>query len=251
MPRGPRRLSDSGYYHVVVKGDGGQIIFESDADRRYYLRLLEECIDESLVDVHAYCLMSNHVHLVLEDHNRMLSSFVKHLSERYAMYFSKKTGRVGHVFQGRFWSEPIESDEYFLSAVRYVHKNPEVAGICAAREYQWSSFAAHMGQKSFVCRRLVNSLIGGPDRFAAFIEGEAPKAIPYSGSKLRGHLGPDEIARVAIMTIGEDILHGLKAMDTRNRLPYLRKLALAGFSCGEIARVTGIGKSSVHRMLSE
>ena len=138
MPHTARRKSESGYYHVVSKAIADQIIFESDVDRRYYLKLLEEARADVACEVLAYCLMSNHVHLVVKDTFGSLSAMMKHVDERYGTYVADKTFRSGGIFKKPFWSEPINTDEHLLCAVRYVHANPAAAGICAASAYEWS-----------------------------------------------------------------------------------------------------------------
>lgn len=132
--RAARRESESGYYHVVARGNGKQIIFESNDDRATFVRMLGESSSAAGVKIIAWCLMENHVHMVLEDADGRMSEAMRMLLSRYARYFNERTGHVGHVFQERFFSEPIEGDRYLLAAVRYVHLNPERAGVCPAGE---------------------------------------------------------------------------------------------------------------------
>ena len=148
MPKAARVKSASGYYHVVPKGIADQLIFENDLDRNMYLELLRKAKVETGVKLHAYCLMSNHVHLVVEDEHDKLSEFMKYVTERYAMYYAQQIGRTGGIFRKPFWSEPIESDEYLLCAVRYVHANPAAAGICPASQYEWSSAKDYLGMET-------------------------------------------------------------------------------------------------------
>ena len=131
MPRVARTKSASGIYHVVMRGVGRQLIFEDDDDRRALLEKLGKLSDEGCLTVYAWCLMSNHFHLLIKEGCEPIASAMKRLGVSYAMRFNLKTGRVGHVFQDRFSSEPVESDEYFLTVVRYIHNNPQKAGMCA------------------------------------------------------------------------------------------------------------------------
>ena len=249
MPHTPRKKSETGFYHVVTKGDGGQIIFESDTDRRRFLELLEKAADEHAIEVHAYCLMSNHVHLLIQDKRDSMSAFMKQLSESYAMYYRKVTGRVGHVFQGRYWSEPVDTDEYFLAALRYIHANPEPAGICAARDYPWSSYSSYLGRKSFVQTKLALDLLGSPNAFEAFHLTGGSYATPFPKSALSRHLSYDELQRVAANLLGRDTLNSLKQMKPADREAYFELLAQSGFTDTQIARITGIGQASIHRSL--
>lgn len=95
MPRQARQSSETGYFHVIVRGNGKQILFEDSSDFRYYLSLLERCSSETSVAVCAYCLMENHVHLLLHDTGTDLSLFMKKLGVSYSIYFNKKYERNG------------------------------------------------------------------------------------------------------------------------------------------------------------
>ena len=261
MSHASRKKSESGFYHVVVKGDGGQIIFESNSDRRRFLGLLRTAIEECSVELHAYCLMDNHVHLLLRDTDDKLSICMKMLNESYAQYFSKVTGRVGHVFQGRFWSEPVLSDDHFLAAVRYIHANPETACMCEAKDYPWSSFGSYARcakggtancsilDVPTVETSLALSLLDGVEAFERFSQSGSELARPFPGSKLSKHLSSDELASVALNVLGRNVLNGLRTMGPLDRAPYLVKLSQAGFTNCEIARITGLGRSTISRTM--
>ena len=140
MPRAPRVIAESGFYHVILRGNGRQLIFEDNADRRVFLDLLARRAADAGISILAWCLMENHVHLVLEDPTQSLSEMMQRLSGDYAQRFNRRTGHVGRVFENRFKSSAIDSEAYLLQAVRYVHDNPDKAGICPAHEYPWSSY---------------------------------------------------------------------------------------------------------------
>lgn len=264
MPHVQRKRGENGFYHVVTKGDGGQIIFENNADRKRYLEILDEAATEYKVKLYAYCLMGNHTHLLIEDLESELSAFMKELDETYARCFAQATGRVGHVFQGRFWSEPIEDERRFLAVLRYIHANPEVARICKAKDYPWSSYHlyARNAEYSAQQRRLVAcadappvetelalSILGGVEAFERLSESGASFARPFSGSKLSKHLSPDELTNVALNLLGRDAMNEIRTLEPVERTPYLMQLEQSGFTIGEIARITGIGRSSVSRTL--
>ncbi len=113
MPRRARSMSASNYMHVIVRGNGKQLLFEDTNDYRYYLRKLEfYCMDTEVL-VCAYCLMDNHVHLLVKGELKSISLLMKKLGVSYSWYYNKKYDRVGHLFQDRFKSEPIEDEAYF------------------------------------------------------------------------------------------------------------------------------------------
>ena len=252
MTHTARERGESGYYHVVIKGDGGQIIFEDNRDRTCFLKLLALALEAFAVEVHAYCLMDNHVHLLVKDSDGELSAFMKQLNENYAQCFARKTGRVGHVFQGRFWSEPIETESHFLATLRYIHANPEPARICPHEEYIWSSYQTYLGNNRNavpICTELALTLLGGIQGFVHFGKSGNTLAKPFPGSRLGCHLSSDEQAEVALALLGRDVISNLKAMSPAMRLPHLKALAKAGFTDTEIARITGLGQASVFRAL--
>ena len=265
MPHVQRKRGENGFYHVVTKGDGGQVIFENNADRARYLEILDEATTESKVRLYAYCLMGNHTHLLIEDLENELSTFMKELDETYARYFAKTTGRVGHVFQGRFWSEPIDAERHFLAVLRYIHANPEVARICKAQDYPWSSYhlyarnaetSTHHGKLGAyadappVETELALSILGSVEAFERLSESGACFSRPFTGSKLSRHLSPDELANVALNLLGRDAMNEIRTLEPAERVPYLALLKQADFTIGEIARITGIGQSSVSRALN-
>lgn len=250
MPHTQRKLGESGFYHIVAKGDGAQIIFESDKDRIRYLDTLEQAVHEHGIRLHAYCLMDNHVHLLAQDEKREISAFMKQLSETYAMYSAKVTGRVGRVFQRPFWSEPIETDSHFLCTIRYIHANPESAGICKTQDYPWSSYRAHLSESSFVEVGFARAMLGDVRRFEAFSTSGGCYAKPFKGSKLRRHHSHDELVNIAITLIGRETLNGMKALSPSARQPLIALLREHGFSGSEIARITGLGDNAVRRCLT-
>ena len=150
MPRTARPIATSGIYHIMLRGINRQDIFTDDTDRQRFLQLLEQLpqdytpIGERLPDtctLYAYCLMSNHVHLLYRQGTEEVDQSMKRLEVSYAQYFNKKYGRTGHFFQDRFKSEPCEDFSYFLTLLRYIHQNPIKAGITHfAEEYPWSSW---------------------------------------------------------------------------------------------------------------
>lgn len=145
MTRTAREISEYGFYHVVQKGCGGQLIFEDEDDRLYLIRLIASKCQKFKVDVIAWCLMDNHIHLLLDDEHAHLSDCMHSITTAYAMYFNSKTGRKGPLFQDRFKSVPILDDDQLLNCVRYIHDNPAKARIDTASLYRWSSFSEYMG----------------------------------------------------------------------------------------------------------
>ena len=120
MARKPRKKSESQIYHIILRGNNRQDIFYNDTDRLFMLSRIEKYSEQTNIEIYAYCLMDNHIHLLVGKANPNLSKFVQKLATSYAMYFNRKYDRCGHLFQGRFKSEPVETDEYFQTVFRYI-----------------------------------------------------------------------------------------------------------------------------------
>jgi len=141
------RLVVPGYpHHVTQRGNRRADVFMDDADRRVYLALLQRYAKRRSLDVWAYCLMPNHIHLVaVPQTETALAQALRDVHTAYAVYFNRKVGETGHVWQGRFFSCVLD-ERHLWAAVRYVEQNPVRSGIVeCAEEYPWSSAGAHCG----------------------------------------------------------------------------------------------------------
>lgn len=141
MARQTRKQSSSGIYHIVIRGIGKQILFEDDKDYMRFLSILEKYKIEESVKVYAYCLMENHVHLLIKVDNTIPDKFMKKIENSYVFYYNHRYERVGTLFQERYKSEPVENDAYFAVVFRYILQNPEKAGFAKTSQYKWSSYA--------------------------------------------------------------------------------------------------------------
>ena len=141
----PRLCFDGALYHVTARGNNREPIFLDGHDYQFYLTLLRRYKDRFRFKLHAYALMPNHVHLILEPApGTTVSRIMQCVGITYTRYFNRRYGRVGHVFQGRFHSRLIDKEVYLLVASRYVHLNPVRARLARrAEEWPWSSFRAY------------------------------------------------------------------------------------------------------------
>jgi putative transposase len=143
MPR-PRRVDFPGIpQHVWVRGNNRGLIFHDDVDRQLYMRYLVEACAKHTVDIHAFVLMSNHVHLLVTGNTWFcLSRAIQAADSRYASYFNRRHGRTGSLFEGRFKSSLVDTDRYFLTCMRYIELNPVRAGMVRdPAAHGWSSFS--------------------------------------------------------------------------------------------------------------
>lgn len=139
----------------MIKGIDNQDIFYDDQDRRIFLKHILESKKEFNYNVYAYCLMDNHVHMVIKSQKEFLSKAIQSLMIRYVHYFNRKYKRTGPLVQNRFKSKNIENQRYFLEVCRYVHRNPENAGIEKTENYQWSSYSEYLGKPKIIDKNIL------------------------------------------------------------------------------------------------
>lgn len=139
----------------MIKGIDNQNIFYDDQDRRVFLKKLLMTKEEYDNKICSYCLMDNHVHLVIKIEKEFLSKAMQTLMIRYVRYFNKKYDRTGTLFQNRFKSKNVENLRYFLEVCRYVHQNPENAGIAKTEDYQWSSYQEYLKKGKIVNKEIL------------------------------------------------------------------------------------------------
>jgi putative transposase len=143
MPRRPREWTP-GTYHVYCRGNRKQDIFMNDDDRRKYLSYLLETKQKYPFKLHAYCLMPNHLHLLIESDDVPLDKILHIQHTRYAIYFNKHNDVIGHLFHGRFGSTYVDTTAYFIGLSKYIHLNPTEAGLTSNSEtYPWSSYSSY------------------------------------------------------------------------------------------------------------
>ncbi len=149
MARKPRINIFGSYYHVILRGNAGDDIFFSREDRDYFYQLIQDGIEKYHHHIHAFCCMTNHVHLLIQIKEISLSKIIQNLSFRYTRWINRKKQRKGHLFQGRYKAILIEKDSYLLQLVRYIHLNPVRANLTKRPEiYLWSSHRAYLGKEN-------------------------------------------------------------------------------------------------------
>lgn len=156
MARKLRVEYEGAIYHVMIRGVERRRLFDDDADRERLVGRMSSYAESYGVRLYLYCLMSNHVHLLLETPGANLGPFMHRLQTAYTVYYNKRHGRIGHLFQGRYKAILVEGDEYLLKLSRYIHLNPVMVGAVktraveerakALRRYVWSSYRAYLGK---------------------------------------------------------------------------------------------------------
>lgn len=158
----PLRISyPNAFYHVTCRGNDRRVIFRDDHDRTRFLAQLESALEIFSVRLHAYVLMSNHFHLIVETPKANLSEFMRQFNISYTSYYNRRHGRIGHLYQGRFKAIVVDKDSYLLELSRYVHLNPirikakgqrsEAERIGEVSRYRWSSLSGYLDGKKRLC----------------------------------------------------------------------------------------------------
>ena len=143
MPRRPREEAAGAIHHVYARGIDGRLLYVDDEDRLGYLALLDQVVGKTGWRCLSYCLMDNHLHLMVETPEPNLGTGMQRLHGDFARDFNRRHGRFGHVFQGRFGSKRLRTESHLWTAAAYIAANPVEAGMCAAPEdWPWGSHAS-------------------------------------------------------------------------------------------------------------
>ena len=243
MPRRPRAAGQ--FSHVIVRGIGKQILFEDDGDRTKFLRLLERSRDDTGVIIMAYCLMENHVHLLIRDASGKLALFMQKVGISYAGYYNRKYERIGHLFQDRFKSQIIVDDTGLLNVYRYILKNPEKAFICAASRYRWSSYREYGKEGGLTDSTMFQSLIGDRTSLDCFLQADSD----YEGMEDLPVRHDDAwalgIIRSSLSAGSGTILQQMSKAERNEKLILLRR---KGLTVRQLERLTGINRGVIQRV---
>ena len=198
----PLRVEYPGaFYHIINRGNAGEDVFKSIRDREKFLEYLETASSRFSIRIHAYCMMTNHYHLLVETPEANLSQAIQWINVSYAVYFNTKRRRRGHLFQGRFKSLLVDADEYLKHLSRYIHLNPVRAKMVASvSEYSWSSYPFFIGKLKmpewlageWILSQFGKNLTVARNNYRAFVEDvdpwrlEDPGKSPVGGFILGG-----------------------------------------------------------------
>ncbi len=198
----PLRIEFAGaLYHVTARGNAQADIFSDDADRQQLLDLLYHTVDRHDWYCHAYCLMGNHYHLLVETNSATLAKGMKFLNGTYTQYFNRRHRRVGHVFQGRYKAILVQKESYLLELARYIVLNPVRAQMVrSARDWPWSSYRATAGLAPSAACLTPDWLLAGfaktvgvaRQRYAEFVQAGRGQPSPWQELKNQIYLGEDD-----------------------------------------------------------
>lgn len=236
-------LSPTGYYHVVMRGVNRQNIFFDDQDRKCFLELLEKYQNQTETKIVAYCLMNNHVHILL--YSKELADFVKKVSASFVYRINKKYDRVGHLFQARYTSKIIDNESYILTATRYILRNPQRAGICSVEDYPWNSFSSIYG-KGFCDIKLICKLAGGKEALTRFICDESEE--DDDSVTLAERLDDSKVVELINHISGLENPFQIVDLPKQELEKLLLQLRKRKISIRRISRITGISHKIIEKI---
>ena len=263
MPRQPRESSGTGIYHVMMRGINHQNIFEDKEDYYQFLTTLDVMAQSYEPDgtpggrnyiLYVYCLMSNHIHLLIREREDTIGMAIKRIASSYVYYYNHKYSRDGHLFRERFKSEPVNDMAYFVTLLRYIHQNPLKAGIVTnVNDYEFSSWQEYCDKDGVlfplcdtqtVLNRIpyneLNALVYEPlsDDVTCLDIEEASKGRPSD----------DQVMMFIKEKTGATNISAFQQLPDEIRRSVLVELKGRRASLRQLERLTGIGKSMIYRM---
>lgn len=236
----------------MLRGVNRQVIFEDDEDRIYFMTVLRSCKERSGFMLHAFVLMPNHVHLLIEPKDEPLDLIFRRLGTRYAVWYNRKHRRVGHLFQDRFRSENVETDPYFMTVLRYILQNPIKARLeSVPGTYRWSSYPAYKkGTGAITDTAYATEVFGGRENLVSFLLMENEDKV-MDEEETAWRLRDDEAQEIMKRITRCDSPTAFRQLDPSVQNQYIRDLYQESLSGGQISHLTGIPRSSVYRILQK
>lgn len=255
MPRIIRQISNTKVYHIILRGIDKQDIFLSEKDYNKFLKILKETKEKYEYEIYSYCLMNNHVHIIIYDKDNNLSKIMQSMAISYSIYFNKKYDRVGHLFQNRYLSKKIEDKEYLKTVCRYIHQNPQKAGIERTETYKWSSYKEYIERKSIINPKMLLSLFDESEckakkEFIKFhniqSKTEISDLIEY---EMKEKMTDEEVLKYICEFIKIDNVHKILEFNIEKRNNIIAKIKEnKKITSAQISRVLGINRKIIERV---
>ena len=248
MPRQARTKSASNIYHVILRGVNRQAIFDCDADKKHFMTLLKECKEVSGFRLHAFCLMTNHVHMLIEAGVEPLEIVFRRIGSSYVKWYNQKYERTGHLFQDRYRSENVETEQYFMTVLRYILQNPMKAGMeSSLGQYKWTSYRAYeKGIGSITDTEYAESIFGGRDSLLTFCN-EQNEDVVLDEDDYTWRIKDDEAIDIMKQISNCSSVSEFQQLDRKIQKNYVRDMFLQKLSVKQISRITGMPRTTVDR----
>ena len=246
MPRQARIKSESGIYHIMLRGINQQQIFEDEEDNLKFLSILSDYKLISEYELYAYCIMGNHVHILLKEGNEELSQIMKRIGGKYVYWYNSKYKRVGHLFQDRFKSEPVNDEKYLMTVLRYIHQNPTKAKLAKKNEdYKFSSYNEYINGSVITNTEFVLGMTDIENFKVFHHQNSDDKCLDITEKIYR--VTDEEAKRIILKLTKCENVSEFQSLETEKRNKLLNKLKEKGLSIRQINRLTGISKRIIER----
>lgn len=254
MPRTARIKSESGIYHIIMRGINRQVLFEAEEDRVRFIETLQRYREICKYKLFAYCLMDNHVHLLIMEGKEPLEIVMRRICASYVLWYNKKYDRIGYLFQDRFKSEPVEDDRYFLAVIRYIFQNPVKADIVNKIEaYKWTNFNDYIVGSKRTDTDFALGILNPADKEKAIISFKEYVNMKNDDecldvSEKRG-LSDDEAIKIIKANYEVNSGTDLQKFDLQKRNSYIKILKKEyNMSIRQIERLTGISRGIIQKV---
>lgn len=235
MARTARKKSTTGIYHIMLRGNNKEVLFYEDEDYQKVLKTIKYCIEKSGIEIYAYCIMPNHIHLLIKEGAEPLEVTFKRFGCKFVYWYNMKYKRVGHLFQDRFKSEAVEDDSYFLTVLRYIHNNPVKACLSKKPEdYDYSSYNSYFKKNEFVSTGKALSMISRKELIRYHNSGNDDNCLEIPDESLKKLT--DEEALIAIKRITKNCSkEDFKDLNNDEKLQLIREMKKSGASIRQIS----------------
>lgn len=243
-----------GIYHVMMRGINRQNIFEERQDYSFFISCLRRVSEpdedkKRACNILAYCCMTNHCHILIQEKEKSVGESIKWISNAYAFYYNQKYERTGHLFQNRFRSEPCDDKGYFLTVLRYIHLNPVKGGLCKkAEQYPYSSWRNDYIRNDNPLSRidLVYKMID-PQELVDFMSLECDYQGIDSNANEGYRLTNHEVKKI-FMECGVETVAAFQQLDDCEKRQILTYIKHQGASIRQLARFTGVSEGVIRRL---
>lgn len=240
MARTARKRSGTGIYHVILRGNNKQAVFIDTTDYFKLLNVLKDCKAKDGFALYAYCLMPNHIHLLLHESDVPIGEIIRRIASRFVTWYNIRHERVGHLFQDRFKSEPVNDDSYFCTVLRYIHLNPVKAGLCTDPEdYPYSSFSQYIEQSEWVDTDFFLDRFG-LDGFMRFHKETCEDVCMDIPEQIAKRLSDEEVISMIMNTAKCTSIDEFHTLTRAVQQTCIRKINGLGASMRQLSSLTGI-----------
>lgn len=232
----------------MLRGTDGRNIFSDDEDCKRFLSILRDTKEKSEFDLYAWCLMGNHVHLLIKEGEEPLEKIFKRLGVSYVSYYNKKYSLRGHLFQDRFRSEAVDTQEYFLDCMRYICQNPVKARLAKTPfDYEWLGLS---GVNGVMKMDSIKKIVSMTDKEVVEFSSQSAKNPHMEETETRRM--SDKKAISIVRRIGKcDSAMDLAGFDNEKRSKLIMKAIKKGVSIRQLSRISGVNKGVIEQALKK